>query len=146
MRCPVLRSIVFLTLALAARSPAQDAPPRPPIMRLDDFEAEPKGWKFVGGEEFPGAKGSLARDATRAHGGKASYKLDANFEGGGAYVGNHPAAKHKKASLWIDDLSAVGITPGMPTLREASVSPASTRPGLTCRSKSRPPLRTSRCS
>lgn len=57
------------------------------IMPLDDFEAEPTGWKFVGGEEFPGAKGSLQRDLSRAHGGKGSYRLDADFRGGGAYVG-----------------------------------------------------------
>ncbi len=56
-------------------------------MPLDNFEAEPQGWKFIGGEEFPGAKGSLARDTSRAHGGKGSYKLDADFRGGGAYVG-----------------------------------------------------------
>ena len=57
-------------------------------MPLDDFEGEPKNWKFVGGEEFPGAKGSLTRDPSRSHGGKGSSKLDADFRGGGAYVGS----------------------------------------------------------
>ena len=28
----------------------------PAVLKLDDFEAEPKGWKFLGEEEFPGAK------------------------------------------------------------------------------------------
>lgn len=55
---------------------------------IDDFEADSRGWKFIGGEEFPGAKGSSARDTGRAGGGKSSYRLDADFRGGGAYVGS----------------------------------------------------------
>ena len=54
---------------------------------LDDFETEPKGWNYVDGREFPGAKGGLALDAAEAHGGKRSYKLQGDFTGGGAYVG-----------------------------------------------------------
>lgn len=54
---------------------------------LDDFETKPQHWKYVGGEEFPGAKGSLEQDTSVAHGGKASYRLQADFTGGGAYVG-----------------------------------------------------------
>src|SRR5262249_13808872 len=42
---------------------------------------------YIDGREFPGAKGSLALDASDAHGGKRSYKLQADFAGGGAYVG-----------------------------------------------------------
>ncbi|MDR3618595.1 MAG: glycoside hydrolase family 16 protein [Paludisphaera borealis] len=190
-------------------------------MPLDDFEAEPRGWKFVGGEEFPGAKGSLARDASRSHGGKASYKLDADFRGGGAYVGSwkdleplglpdvaefrlsvharnlgrlgvrivddtgqchqktvdlpnaagegwcevvlkvrdlvggehwggandgawHGPPKglglnigkdavgrdaNGRATLWIDNLSAVAVAPGKPTLRSCTIDPSSCRPG-----------------
>lgn len=56
-------------------------------MLLDDFEAAPQGWSYVGGQEFPGAKGLLARDVSVAHGGSASYRLQADFTGGGAYVG-----------------------------------------------------------
>src|SRR5262245_12511974 len=68
---------------------AEDPPPRAvgTVLPLDDFEAGPDGWKFVGGEEFPGAKGALARDAERAHGGQGSCRIDADFRGGGAYVG-----------------------------------------------------------
>ncbi len=29
---------------------------------LDDFEGEPQGWTYVGGWEFPGAKGELVID------------------------------------------------------------------------------------
>jgi len=54
---------------------------------LDDFEKAPQGWTYVGGEEFPGAKGSLALDPAVAHGGSRSYRLSADFSGGGAYVG-----------------------------------------------------------
>ena len=54
---------------------------------LNDFEAESKDWTYNGGVEFPGAKGSFARDATVAHGGQASGKLEADFAGGGSYVG-----------------------------------------------------------
>lgn len=64
---------------------------------LDEFEADPQGWRFVGGEEFPGAKGSLQRDTSVAHGGKGSYRLQADFSGGGAYVG-----------VWRD-LAALGV-------------------------------------
>jgi hypothetical protein len=55
-------------------------------MLLDGFEAAPQGWSYVGGQEFPGAKGSLARDVSVAHGGSASYRLQADFTGGGAYA------------------------------------------------------------
>jgi hypothetical protein len=191
------------------------------ITPLDGFEAEPVGWKFVGGEEFPGAKGSLSRDASRAHGGAASYRLDADFRGGGAYVGTWKDLERARltdveqfriwvwaggirrigvriaddtgqchqrsvelplgagdgwrelslkvrdfagvehwggandgawhgpprglglnigrdglaketggsASLWIDDLAAVAVTPGKPTLRACSLAPGSCRPG-----------------
>ena len=71
-----------------APSRADDAPtptPTRPAWR-DDFEVDPPGWKFVGGEEFPGAKGSFAGDPGRPHGGKSSGRLDADFTGGGAYV------------------------------------------------------------
>lgn len=63
--------------------------PQPPgaVVAIDDFEAQPEGWRFVGGEEFPGAKGSFGRDPEQPHGGTACYRLDADFEGGGAYVG-----------------------------------------------------------
>ena len=54
---------------------------------LDGFEKDAAGWAFVGGEEFPGAKGSLSIDSTLAHQGSKSCKLSADFRGGGAYVG-----------------------------------------------------------
>ena len=56
-------------------------------MPLDDFEAAPEGWEYVGGWEFPGAKGSLEWDEAVAHKGKGSLRLDADFTKGGAYVG-----------------------------------------------------------
>lgn len=60
----------------------------PPVkMPIETFEKDPPNWGWVGGWEFPGAKGSFAADATVAHGGGRSYKLVADFTGGGAYVG-----------------------------------------------------------
>jgi len=54
---------------------------------LDEFEKDTQGWAFIGGEEFPGAKGSLTLDSTVAHRGSGSCKLSADFSAGGAYVG-----------------------------------------------------------
>ena len=51
-----------------------------PVRLLNDFEADEKGWRYVGGEEFPGAKGSFSREGGAA-------RLRADFGGGGAYVG-----------------------------------------------------------
>lgn len=185
---------------------------------LDDFEADSDRWKFVGGEEFPGAKGSLKPDDSRARAGKFSRRLDADFRGGGAYVGGwrdlktealpdiqefrlwvrsqgvkrlgvrvvddtgqchqrgvdlpagsadgwrelslkvrdiaggehwggandgrwhgpprglglnigKPDAADGLATLWLDDLTAVPTPPGRPTLRSATISPTSCRPG-----------------
>ena len=76
--------LCLLLLPLAARAePKADAKP----LLLNDFESDPKGWTYIDGREFPGAKGSLALDSGEAHGGKRSYKLQADFGGGGAYVG-----------------------------------------------------------
>ena len=83
------RVIPAAFLCLLSAVPATRAEPKAdarPIL-LDDFEADPKGWTYIDGREFPGAKGSLALDAAEAHGGKRSYKLQADFSGGGAYVG-----------------------------------------------------------
>lgn len=68
---------------------------------LDNFETTPKGLKPVRGEEFPGAKGGIALDKNIAHEGKASCRLTADFNGGGAYVG-----------LWktIPDTGSINIT------------------------------------
>ena len=77
--------ILRLALVLLASSSAWAA--APVAMPIDDFEGELKGWKFIGGEEFPGAKGSMERDATLARGGAGAVRLDGDFRGGGAYVG-----------------------------------------------------------
>lgn len=84
MRPTSLRSslwLAWLVLAISSASAQSTG------IAVDDFEGDLKGWKFVGGEEFPGAKGTMERDATVAHGGKASLRLDGDFRAGGAYVG-----------------------------------------------------------
>lgn len=84
-----------LLLALCLSAPSSQ-----PVL-LDDFEADLTGWWFKDGREFPGAKGSLERDAAVAHGGQASYRLTADFTGGGAYVG---------AWREVKDLLALDVT------------------------------------
>jgi len=59
----------------------------PVLVSLDDFETDPTTWGFVGGWEFPGAKGSLEIDASTAKAGKRSVRLTGDFTGGGYYVG-----------------------------------------------------------
>jgi hypothetical protein len=103
----------LVIVGLLAALPALEAQDKPARVVLDDFETDPRGWKFVGGEEFPGAKGDLAIDATIAHGGKRSYKLRADFTGGGAYVGTWKdlaslnGKEIKEIRLWA---KAEGIT------------------------------------
>jgi hypothetical protein len=59
----------------------------PVLVSLDDFEADPMTWGFVGGWEFPGAKGGLEIDGSTAKAGKRSIRLTGDFTTGGAYVG-----------------------------------------------------------
>ncbi len=94
MTARLVLPLLLLATALAAQPATQ-------VVVLDDCEApiaEP--WEYVGGWEFPGAEGALERDEAVKHGGAASYRLDADFTGGGAYVG-----------LWrdLDDLVAVDV-------------------------------------
>jgi hypothetical protein len=64
---------------------AKSGGPRPWV--LEDFEQAPAAWTYVGGQEFPGAKGGGFLDSSVAHGGKRSYRLEADFREGGQYVG-----------------------------------------------------------
>ena len=82
---------------------------------LDDFEAIPQGWQYVGGEEFPGAQGSLKWDAAVAHKGKGSLRLDADFSKGGAYVGiwkvlpDFKGQYLKEIRVWVKSKGVVDI-------------------------------------
>jgi hypothetical protein len=101
-----------LSLTLCAES--KDEPSR---LVLDDFESEPQGWTFIAGWEFPGAKGSLTLDTDTAHGGKRSYKLQADFTGGGAYVGTWrdltslEGRDFREIRLWVKtaDVPRIGV-------------------------------------
>jgi len=98
-------TILILTLCLAA-------PATEPLL-LDDFEADPAGWKYIDGREFAGAKGALERVADVAHTGQGSYRLTADFTAGGAYVGTWREVKDLLAidvaalRLWV---KAEGVT------------------------------------
>jgi hypothetical protein len=73
---PRLLALALLACALAAAETAID-----PC-------ADAKAWTFSAGEEFPGAKGSLA-----AAGAAGGLLLNWDFSGGGAYVAIQPKAK-----------------------------------------------------
>ena len=81
---------------------------------LDTCDTAPSAlWKYVGGQEFPGAKGALERDTAVKHGGESSYRLDADFTGGGAYVGWW----YDPAELVAQDVKAIRMwvkTKGVP--------------------------------
>jgi hypothetical protein len=77
---PIVLAVLGAAIGLWIARPASD-------IVLDDFEQNPATWKYVGGQEYPGAKGGVSVDSTVAHGGKRSYRLEADFSGGGAYVG-----------------------------------------------------------
>ena len=96
---------------------AQGRPGSSPRVLLDDFEEGKGGFGWVGGWEFPGAKGSLSIDSSVGRDSKASCKIDADFSGGGAYVGtwrdltrlsNH---NFKEIRFWIKapNLTALGV-------------------------------------
>jgi|GEM_PF-329162 len=77
---------VFLMLGVGELGAEEDAPLLQPVL-VDDFEAEPQGWKYIGGEEFPGAKGAFVQDTNVFHGGTHAMRLEADFSQGGAYIG-----------------------------------------------------------
>ena len=75
MRHLFLLVLFFLTSALIA----QEIP-------LIDPAAPADGWKFDNGQEFPGAKGSLALDSAMVRDGKPTLRLVADLTAGGNYV------------------------------------------------------------
>jgi len=110
-------AVVFVGLVLLPSPLHGQSRPDKARVVFEDFEKGSEGWNYVDGREFPGAKGSLTRDATVAHGGKASLKLEADFTGGGAYVGvfrdlgQLKIEDFKAIYLWIkaDHVSNIGV-------------------------------------
>jgi len=82
---------------------------------LDNFEATPEGWEYVGGWEFPGAAGSLEWDKSTAYDGKGCLRLDADFSRGGAYVGlwkvmpDFKGQYLKEIRLWMKSNGVVDV-------------------------------------
>jgi hypothetical protein len=103
----------------AAGVPGAPAPPPGTVQLLvDDFERDPGGWSYVGGWEFPGAKGAANREAAGvAHSGTHSFRLDYDFTGGGAYVGIWKTLEALKAPdvkefhIWVktDSVASLGV-------------------------------------
>lgn len=95
-------------VALQAGRPVipRPAPAGGPLL-VEDFEQGAPGWEYVGGWEFPGAKGTALRDQGTAHGGQHAYRLDFDFTGGGVYVGTWKKFEGPKAvdvselRLWV---------------------------------------------
>jgi len=84
---PTVTALVWLVLFAQLFQVQPTAAGQDSTVFLDGFEAEPRGWEYVGGWEFPGAVGSLGWDTATAYDGKGSLRRDADFSGGGAYVG-----------------------------------------------------------
>lgn len=104
--------VAFLCLLVLPMLVGAESTGGPSKLLLDDFESEPKGWTYVGGWEFPGAKGSLELDPKTAHGGKRSYTLQADLSGG-VYIGvwrdlaSLQGRDFKELRLWV---KAVNVT------------------------------------
>lgn len=100
-----------LTAALA------QVAPKPVRVPVQDFEGEPAGWKYVPGDDFPGARGSFTADSAVVHGGRRACKLEADFNKGGVYVGFWWDAADLKLRdvreirLWVktDTVSLLGV-------------------------------------
>ncbi len=95
---------------------ALDVVSAPPVkVVITDFEQPPNFLKFVGGEEFPGAKGSLVADETSSHAGRRSMKLSADFTGGGAYVGTwfdvqgQKDRDYKEIRIWLKTATVANV-------------------------------------
>ena len=85
------------------------------ILSIFDDKNTTRDWEYVGGWEFPGAKGLLEWDAAVAHKGKGSLRLDADFSNGGAYVGIWKKFAElgqqdiKEIRLWVKSRSVANI-------------------------------------
>lgn len=107
----VQRLIDDLSAALAAVSP------QPVRVAIQDFEGDVPGWKYIGGEEYPGARGSFTPDPAVVHAGRRAYKLDGDFSRGGLYVGcwwDATGLKERdirEIRMWVktDTISLLGV-------------------------------------
>ena len=116
----IVSYVATLGCALWAVPAACQAPGTESTVLVDDFESEPQGWRYVGGEEFPGAKGGMTHDAAEARNGDGSLRLDADFSGGGAYVGiwrEMPDLEGRnllELRVWVktSNVSSIGIRTG----------------------------------
>ena len=112
---PRITAFMWLALFLQSSQATPTLAEETSSISLDDFEAAPQGWEYVGGWEFPGAKGMLEWDTTIAHNSRGCLRLDADFSNGGAYVGlwkKLPELKQrdiKGIRLWVRSKGVVNI-------------------------------------
>ena len=103
--------IFALCSTLALTTPVAAQPDS--IIPIDNFEAPQTDFKLNLGQEFKGAQGSLTRDETVAHSGRASARLQADFSGGGVYVAmgaSFPVPiELKEVSFWIKSTDAKSL-------------------------------------
>ncbi|QDU76690.1 hypothetical protein Pan97_37450 [Bremerella volcania] len=86
-------------------------------IRLDDLGEEGTGtWQYNNGNEFPGAKGSLAAIEGPTDG-QSSLRLSANFSGGGRYVG----ARNRLAALDVKQTNAIRLQVRSSEVKEFSL-------------------------
>ncbi|HEX4123121.1 MAG TPA: glycoside hydrolase family 16 protein [Tepidisphaeraceae bacterium] len=116
-RIAALLSIACLVLVAIARDGRADSAPATQPVTIDDFEKDMAGWDYANGAEFPGAKGSLALDTTRAHTGHGSLRLETDLTGGGLYTGawrnldSLSGLDVEKIDFWVlsDNVKSVGV-------------------------------------
>lgn len=112
---PTITALIWLALFMQFFQAKPALAAEESSISLDDFEAAPQGWEYVGGWEFPGAEGSPEWDSAAAHKGKGSLRLDADFSKGGAYVGiwkvlpDFKGQYLKEIRVWVKSKGVVDI-------------------------------------
>ncbi len=90
-------------------------PPQEPMWasEIGSFENAVDLWDIGFGQEFPGAKGDFARDASQFKTGSFSGKLTGDFNSGGKYVAlgrSFPPVDMQKLEFWVKTSDAQWLT------------------------------------
>ncbi|MDB5310619.1 MAG: hypothetical protein JWO38_4821 [Gemmataceae bacterium] len=98
-------TIWFADLTIAPKPVAVPGAGVKTSIRLDEVAEGTHDWRFTRGEEFPGARGSLAVVPDEPAAGQTALKLAGDFTGGGAYVGMVKELR----DLGVQDVTAVRL-------------------------------------